>query len=118
MTGAQALAYFTLEVARASGQLGLEHPPKVRPVTVAERDPRAAVNAVAYVTPDRGEVHILWWALWKYEKRTLRCVARHEAIHLALAHEAPKDPARAERQHQDVDEVLRIRWHEPARCGL
>jgi len=118
MNGAQALTYFGLELARASAQLGLEHPPKVRPVTVAERDPRAAATVVAYVTPDRTEVHVLWWALWKYGKKTLRCVARHEALHIALGHEAPGDPDRAERQHQDVDEVLRIKWNEPKRCGL
>jgi hypothetical protein len=118
MNGAQGLAYFSLELVRASGQLGLEHPAKVRGVSVAERDPRAAANVVAYVTPDRTEVHVLWWALWKYGKKTLRCVARHEALHIALGHEAPADLARAERQHQDVDEILRIKWHEPKRCGL
>jgi hypothetical protein len=118
MNGAQALAYFGLELARASGQLGLEHPPAVRAVTVAQRDRRAPSNVVAYLTPDRREVHVMSWALWGYSRERLRCVARHEALHLALGHEETGDPARAARQHEDVDEVLHIKWNEPKGCGL
>lgn len=35
-----------------------------------------------------------------------------------IGREAPANLERAEIQHQDVDEVLRVKWHEPKRCGL
>ncbi len=118
MTGAEALAFFALEVARASGQLGLVEAPAVHPVYVHQRDRRAPTAAVAYMVPETREIHILWYALWGYDKKTLRCVARHETLHIALKHQPPKSALEAHIQHEAIDAVLDKLWKEPAQCGL
>jgi hypothetical protein len=117
MTGAEALLYFSVQIATASTQLGIQ-PPAVRPLLTHQRSQMAPTNVVAYVTPDRSEVDVMWWALWTYDKKTLRCVARHEALHVALGHGVFYTQAEGEAQHAQVDALLRSKWNEPAQCGL
>lgn len=119
MTGAEALVYFTLQVGLASSEVRIPAP-LVRAVSSAEQDPRASLNVLAYVEPNRvpASVAILWRALWGEDKRTLRCIARHEVAHVVLAHEPPRDGARAAFQHVQVDVLLRQQWGEPGDCGL
>lgn len=122
MTGTAALAYFTLEMSRALTQLGVtDRPLAVVGVTVYERDVRTPSNVVAYRIPDDPKViriDVMWWALWTYDKRTLRCVARHEALHVALGHEVWHTSQEKDEQHAQVDALLKSKWNEPAQCGL
>ena len=122
MTGAAALAYFTLELGRACAQLGAPAP-AVHAIYVHERHPAVSSLVVAYVNPTPPgfvpEVFVTWHLLWGGNKPLLRCVARHEAAHLALGHASG---ARNEDQlvlFEDLaDDVIARRWHERPQCGL
>ena len=122
MTGAAALAFFTLEVARASAHFGLE-PPKATAICLQERDPRASALVVAYVVPtppgSEPEIKVMWHALWSKNKKTLRCIARHEVTHIALGHAGgARDQAEHDVFEGQVDRVLTRTWREPLHCGL
>jgi hypothetical protein len=124
MTGAAALAYFTLEVGRASAAFGISAPPTVRAITVAERHPLASALAIAYVDPSTPagftpEIVVMWHLLWSGDRRLIRCVARHEVAHVALGQqEGARDEAELARFEAAVNAELRARWHEPANCGV
>jgi hypothetical protein len=98
-----------------------DKPVVVTGIAAHERDRRAPSNAIAYRLPHSYPVvhiEILWSALWKYDKRTLRCVARHEALHAYLGQEMWFSHEQKDRQHEQVDELLKSKWNEPPQCGL
>jgi hypothetical protein len=123
VTGAAALVFFGLEVARASAHFGLE-PPKVTAICLHERNPLASSLVVAYVEPvvipgSKPEVKIMWHALWSKNKKTLRCIARHEVTHIALGQAGgARDQAEHDAFEDQVDGVLARTWREPLHCGL
>jgi len=122
MTGAAALAYFTLELARACGQLGTPAP-AVHAIYVHERHPFTSPLVVAYVVPTppgfEPEVDVMWHLLWTEDRRLLRCVARHEAAHLALGHASGARNFDQAILFEDLaDDLIVRRWHERPQCGL
>ena len=121
MSGLDALAVFALELGRASAQLGIEAPQPV-PIHVHERHRLAQSNALAYVVPaERGpyQIHVMWHFLWSADRRTLRCVARHEALHLKLGHgQGAMSEGQRLGDEAAVDVELVSRWGEPSCCGL
>jgi hypothetical protein len=120
MTGAEALLYFTMQVTQASKDAGLAQPPAVEAIYVNERSVAAPANAVAYIAPwgSKPTIVVMWHALWGYDKDKLRCIARHEVIHVWRKHARIVWPAENARNEADVDRWLRERWNEPAQCGL
>ena len=119
MTGAQALAYFVLEVSRASGQVGLLTVPKVEPIHYHERHPGSVPTVIAYVEPGRRSIKIMWHALWGLNKKQLRCVARHEVTHIRLGHgEGARDLTQREEYEEAVRVFMKDRWGEDSHCDL
>lgn len=116
MTGLEALTYFTLELTRASAAFMIEAPP-VEPQHVQEFRRGVAPNVLAYsIGTDRVRtVYVAWHVLWSANKKQLRCLARHEAAHIAMQHGTRT--AAGEPEERDVNEVLRLRWREPQNCG-
>ncbi len=121
-TGSRALAYFQREVGKAAEHWQLSAP-GVGGIYVFERDPRASALVIAYVAPNapgfEPEIRIMWWALWAKNKRTLRCIARHEVAHIALGHtDGAHDEPERQRFEDQVNELLSLTWGEQPNCGL
>lgn len=122
MTGAEALLYFTTQVAVACSQLNVTMP-DVKAIRSEERSRMSGDNVVAYVAPkywwkDHEEIDVLWSFLWTADKKTLRCTARHEVAHLALGHGICFGQDQCDRNHAKVAELMRKKWDEDSRCGL
>lgn len=116
MTGTAALLYFVAEITRASGQLGIP-PPEVTPILVEQRHAQAPANVTAYVRPcatkcEPGQVDVVWWLLWTGDKKRMQCVARHEAVHVALGHHRWSRMTSEEKEAQ-VASVMLARWKWP-----
>ncbi len=128
MTGSAALAYFTLELARAAGHVGIPAP-RAEGIKLEERLPGASALVVAYVVPiapcppgfecEPVTVHVVWWALWSKNKKTLRCIARHEVSHIFLGHgHGALNESQRSFMELEVKFFQRATWNEDSRCGL
>jgi hypothetical protein len=124
VTGTEAFAFFALEVVRACTQLGVTVP-AVRPIEQHQATVMSTPLALAYIDPkfwweDQEEVIIKWSTLWLYadNKKMLRCVARHEAAHLALGHGLSYTKADALEAENQANDLIVALWNETRNCGL
>lgn len=125
MTGAEALAYFTIQIGIAANAVGVT-PPTVRPIYLHERMRGASEMTLAYVRPcppgfecDPADVDVMWHVLWDGDKKRLRCIARHEVSHLALGHShgALNNDQLALYERQ-VAYFQKFTWNEDSRCEM
>lgn len=127
MNPAEALLYFTLEVTKASKELGIREPVGVVEMNFdtaltkfSLRDRRRTAAFVQSCVPNFEcdyIIVILSDQLSFPKKQWLQCLARHEATHIALGHlYGTKNVAEDYVQHDMVNRVMKFRWGQPATC--
>ncbi len=108
---------FDHDVVKAAEELGLEPAPSVIYAPRGTRFPFAVDRSkLAFVWPGYNTIVLTDRAIGRKDWQ-LRCIARHEGLHLRLGHNGgSRTQAEQDEKHREVAEVQRALWDEDSRC--
>ncbi len=108
---------FDRDVMKVAEELGLDPAPSVLYAPQGTRFPFAVDRAkVAFVYPGYNTIVLTDRAVDRKDWQ-LRCVARHESLHLRLGHNrGSQSREEQDEKHREVAEVQRALWNEDSRC--
>ncbi len=108
---------FDHDVVRAAEELGLEPAPSVIYAPQGTRFPFAVDRSkLAFVWPGYNTIVLTDRAIGRSHSQ-LRCVARHEGLHLRLGHNhGSRTQEEQDEKHRELAEVQRALWNEDSRC--